>query len=48
MVNKIAARLKTVFRVLLHGDETKLSRGNTPKLTPEEILEALEQKLIGG
>jgi len=42
MLNKVAARLKTVFRVLLRGDETKLSRGNTPKLTPEEILEVKE------
>jgi len=42
MFNKVAARLKTAFRVLLHGDETKLSRGNTPKLTPEEILEVKE------
>jgi LPS sulfotransferase NodH len=39
MLNKVSARLKIVFRVLLHGDEMKLSGGNTPKLTPDEILE---------
>lgn len=42
MLNKVAARLKTVFRVLLSGDETKLLRGNIPELTPEEILEVKE------
>ena len=42
MLNRVAARLKTVFRVLSHGDETKLLRGNIPKLTPEEILEVKE------
>ena len=42
MLNKVAARLKTVFRVLSPGDETKLMRENIPELTPEEILEVKE------